>query len=311
MIRKLATLCLALSTPAWLWAFDFQLAPQRIAPDTYLLYGKLENFTPQNLGNISNTAFIVTSAGVVVIDTGSSKAYGEAQQAAIQAITNQPVTMVLNTHHHPDHCFGNQAYDPQIVHALPDTIRGIKQQGPSFLDNLYRMVGDPMRGTEVHPPGKTLEPGTQRFGDHELEFIAFDGHTGADLVIFDKTTGVLFAGDLVFHQRPLATPHAHIGKWLGALDPLEQIPFTLLVSGHGNVASDAAPIQTTRRYLQWLHQTFAAASLKGKHMNEVMHSPAPQEFEAMPMFREELARSVVHLYGKYEEQTLNVIHTQE
>ena len=76
-MRWMLLLCLSLSLPA-LADFDYQLKPRQIAEDTWLLEGSTDNFAKGNGGNIVNTAFIVTERGVVVIDTGPSKRYGEA-----------------------------------------------------------------------------------------------------------------------------------------------------------------------------------------------------------------------------------------
>jgi quinoprotein relay system zinc metallohydrolase 1 len=289
----------------------YHLQPQEVAPDTYVLFGLKEGLTQKNHGNIVNTAFLVTEEGVLVLDSGPSKRYGEELREAIAQVTDQPIAAVWITHHHPDHAFGNQAFDLKRVHALPQTIEGLKAQGPGFLDNLYRLVGSAMQGTDVALPGQVLEPGVVEFGGHRLRKIALHGHTGADLAVFDETTGVLFAGDLVFHNRALATPHAQIAPWLESLNRLEQLPFRLLIPGHGEPAPDAAPIQQTRRHLNWLHDVLARASLQGRHMNEIMQTQIPEEFEDITLFREELARSVVHLYPKYEAQTLIFIETEE
>ena len=73
-------------------------------------------------------------------------------------------------------------------------------------ENMYRLVGDWMRGTEVLLPTEEVTAGRLTIGDHPLRLLALRGHTGADLAIFDERSGVLFAGDLVFYQRALTTP---------------------------------------------------------------------------------------------------------
>ena len=42
---------------------DYGLAPEQIAPDTWVLTGRSEDFSTRNGGNIVNTAFVVTEAG--------------------------------------------------------------------------------------------------------------------------------------------------------------------------------------------------------------------------------------------------------
>ena len=284
---------------------DYGLAPEKIADDTWVLTGRSEDFTFKNGGNIVNTAFVVTSAGVLVIDSGPSRTYGEQLRRAIARITDQPVALVINTHHHPDHFLGNQAFPPETLAALPGTVEGIHSEGGSFNDNMYRLVGDWMAGTEVVTPARRLPSGIQEIGGHRLEFIALDGHTGADLAVLDRSTGVLFAGDLVFHDRSPTTPHARLPAWNAALDRLQASGFRVLVPGHGPVAGDAGPIRQTRAWLAWLDGTLRSAAEDGLDMNEVMALPIPAEFRRLAVVETEYRRSVGQLYPAYEQAALH------
>ena len=66
---------------------DYHLQPRQIAEGTWLLEGSTDNFAAGNGGNVVNTAFIVTDDGVVVIDSGPSRRYGEAMRQAIARVT--------------------------------------------------------------------------------------------------------------------------------------------------------------------------------------------------------------------------------
>jgi len=128
------------------------MQPQQVVTDTYVIEGKTEDFSKRNGGFIVNTSFIVTTEGVVVIDTGVSRRFGEQQRAAIEKLTGKKIVRVYITHHHPDHFLGNQIYNDVPIFALPATRDGIKAEGEMFSGNMYRMVGDWMRDTRVTPP---------------------------------------------------------------------------------------------------------------------------------------------------------------
>lgn len=297
-------LLIAFALPALAGEFDYRLKPQKIAPDTWLLRGADADFSMQNGGNIVNTAFVVTEAGVVVIDSGPSKRYGEQLRAAIARITPQPVVKVLLTHHHPDHFLGNQAFPAEKICALAATAEGIRAEGEDFNANLYRLAGDWMLGTEAVAPGCVLEPGTMTVGRHRFELIALDGHTDSDLAVFDHSTGVLFAGDLVFHDRAPTTPHARVPHWLNALDRLAALPFKLLVPGHGAPTGDDAPIRQTRRWLAWLQDTVAKGAEDGLDLTDMLERPVPAEFQTMAVVADEYRRSLGHLYPAAERAAL-------
>ena len=304
-MRWILLFCLALSLPA-LAEMDYALKPRQIAEGTWLLEGSTENFAKANGGNIVNVAFIVTEAGVVVIDTGPSRRYGEALRQAIASVTSKPVIQVLLTHHHPDHALGNQAFKDVPIGALANTTKLLHEQGDSMAENLYRMVGDWMRGTEVVLPGQVLEPGVRSFGNHDLRLLALTGHTGADLAILDQSTGVLFTGDLVFYQRALTTPNSPgLAAWLADITTLQGLPWTLVVPGHGPIATDAQPFEQMRDYLTWLDQLLRDGAANGSDMTEMIRSPIPERFAAISLSRYELIRSVSHLYPGYEREQMH------
>lgn len=283
----------------------YHLSPQLIAEDTWLLQGKLEDFNHENGGNIVNTAFIVTEEGVVVLDTGPSKRYGEALRQVIRSVTDKPIIHVFNSHHHPDHFLGNQAFSDVKIWALPETGKLIAQHGNAFAENMYRLVGDWMRATEVQLPTQPLDIGViplMQVGKHRLRFISMSGHAGADLVILDETTGVLFASDIVFFQRALTTPHTPgLGVWMNDLTRLEALPFKLIVPGHGPVDNKGDSLRQMQAYLRWLDQTLTQAAEQGLSMNEVMQLPLDKRFLEIALGRSEFMRTVFHLYGAYEE----------
>ncbi|WP_207285641.1 quinoprotein relay system zinc metallohydrolase 1 [Pseudomonas sp. FW300-N2A2] len=299
-MRWMLLLFISLSLPA-LAELDYSLKPRQIAADTWLLEGSTDNFAKANGGNIVNTAFIVTERGVVVIDTGPSRRYGEAMRKAIAATTDKPVIQVLLTHHHPDHVLGNQAFSDVPIGGLAGTCELLKQQGDAMAENMYRLVGDWMRGTEVVLPTETLMPGVRNFGNHDLRLLSLGGHTGADLAILDQQTGVLFAGDLVFYQRALTTPNSPgLSVWLADIATLQGLPWTLIIPGHGPVATDAKPFEQMRDYLGWLDQLMREGAANGSDMAEMIRSPIPERFAGISLSRYELIRSVSHLYPRYE-----------
>lgn len=292
--------------------FDYRLHPRQIAADTWLLEGSTDNFAESNGGNIVNTAFIVTAEGVLVIDSGPSKRYGEAMRQAIAGVTDKPLYKVLLTHHHPDHVLGNQAFAGVPIAALAGTRELLSRQGSAMAENMYRLVGDWMRGTEVVLPDETVEPGVQDIGGHRLRLLALSGHTGADLAILDESTGVLFAGDLVFYQRALTTPNSPgLEIWQADLETLQKLPWRLIVPGHGPLARDAAPFAQMHDYLGWLDSLLRGAVGRGEDMNEVIRAPIPERFAAVSLSRYELIRSVSHLYPRYETQALRRIDRRE
>jgi quinoprotein relay system zinc metallohydrolase 1 len=283
----------------------YTLMPQRVAEGVYVFEGARELFSRDNGGDIANTGVIHTPEGNVVIDTGPSKRYGEAQRAAIAKVTGDArIAAVYLTHAHPDHFLGNQAYADAPVFAAPETARVIREQGPAFTDTLYRWVGPLMAGTVSTPPRHVAVPGPLTWGDRPIDIHLHRGHSETDLVVFDVRTGTLFTGDLVFFNRTLTTPSADIPQWLESLAQLQKLPFKRLVPGHGPVVSGPEAIAQTRDYLQWLTATLEAAAGDGHDIPELLRIDRPERFAALALFEEEFERTVVHLYPQIEQRFL-------
>jgi glyoxylase-like metal-dependent hydrolase (beta-lactamase superfamily II) len=169
-----------------------------------------------------------------------------------------------------------------------------------------------MKGTEYLLPDRDLDAavkaGRWALGGREFQLVEFKGHTDSDLVLVDRSSGVVFAGGLVFAQRVPTTPHAQVATWLHSLQQLQDQAQTLawrtMVPSHGPVHSDGSGLADTRAYLQWLDREFKARAEQGWDMNEVLRTAVPQRFRDWAAFDTEFVRNVAHLYPRYEKAAL-------
>ncbi|MGA0611907.1 quinoprotein relay system zinc metallohydrolase 1 [Caldimonas sp. KR1-144] len=287
---------------------DYRLAARSLAPGVWVVEGANADFAPANGCNIINTGFIATGAGVVVVNTGPSRRYGEQLRALIARTTGEPVVQVLQLNLHPDYFLGNQAFADVPRTASATTREGVAREAAAYETNLYRLCGEWMKGTQALAPDATLDTsagrGMLRVGERELEWHALAGHTASDLVLVDRASGVAFVGGLVFHERVPTTPHADVAAWLASLNALDALKPTAVVPSHGPVSAGAAGIAQTRRYLQWLDAQFTQWAEQGLDIHEVLRAPVPDEFRAWAAFASEYPRNVSHLYPRYEQRAL-------
>ena len=291
---------------------DFDLSAVEIASKTWAVLGRTEYFDLENGGNIVNVAFVEVADGVVVIDTGPSRRYGEALKALIEkTVPGKNILRVYNTHHHPDHFLGNQVFDSTIIAAPQKVIDNINLEGNDFADNMYRLLGDWMRGTQAVAPTLALEGESEEVGGRSFSLYYLSGHTSSDLVIRDDETGVVFAGDLAFLYRAPTTPHSELTSWLNSLDALAAIDKSLLLPGHGPSDAKDESLAQTADYLDWLYGSIGESVNKGLTMNEAMIQPIPARFEGLSVVRTEFERSVVHLYPTLEDSLLPIIEISD
>ncbi|HZT54878.1 MAG TPA: quinoprotein relay system zinc metallohydrolase 1 [Burkholderiaceae bacterium] len=295
---------LALAQRADPATLDYQLRARELAGGVYVVEGANADFSVANGCNIINTGFIATGAGVIVINTGPSRRYGEQLRALIARTTPEPVIRVVHLNLHPDYFLGNQAFADVPRLATPATRAGMQRDAKGYEDNLYRLCGEWLKGTEALLPDTDAKPGVERVGAHELEWVELHGHTDSDLVLIDRSRGVVFAGGLVFARRVPTTPHAQVDAWRASLRTLAAWPPAQLVPSHGRVADGWAGIVLTQRYLGWLDSAFRDAAARGLEMNEVLRMPVPDEFRGWAGFASEYVRNVANLYPRYEAAVL-------
>ncbi|MBC2661418.1 quinoprotein relay system zinc metallohydrolase 1 [Novosphingobium flavum] len=282
------------------FAGRYTLRPEPVAEGIWLVLGTNAPIAFANGGAIANCAIIATAAGPVLFDCGPSLAYGQALRRMARDLTRRDPALVLISHLHPDHDLGAGAFDPATVAALPGTMADIARDGPGMTDAMFRMLADWMRGTQLVVPTRRLEPGPLEVGGRTLQLLALSGHSGGDLAVLDSRTGTLITGDLVFHDRAPATPHADLARWRSALDTLAALPHRVLLPGHGPADRAGVAIPQTRDWLDWLEQALNAAAANGLDMVEAGEQPIPERFAGLAAARYELQRSVSHFYPAIE-----------
>ncbi|MEO1293115.1 MAG: quinoprotein relay system zinc metallohydrolase 1 [Pseudomonadota bacterium] len=283
---------------------SYDLRPQEVADGIWMIEGAPEYFTTANGGAIVNCAIVETEAGLVIVDTGPSRRYGEAFKQALLQLSGRGIAEVIITHHHPDHFFGNQVFADRPIRALGETVRQCELHGDGYADNLYRLLGDWMRGTEWIAPSAEIAPGSFSVGGRIFQAVPLKGHSEADLALLDERTGTVIAGDLAFLDRAPTTPSADLDAWRESLSALEAMQAAAILPGHGPFDRTGESLRQTRRYLDWLEDTLRTAANDGLDMVEVMDLPLPTEMAQLGAAEDEFRRSVVHLFPRFEEEAL-------
>lgn len=282
----------------------YDLVPVQVGNGVWMIEGRTEYFTAENGGAIVNCALLDSADGMIIIDNGPSLRYGEALRQAVSQMSPKGIAAVINTHHHPDHFFGNQAFDGIPLLALADTRHQAETHGDAFADNMYLLLGDWMRGTEPVPPNRDVGGGDLVIGGRRLDMIPLGGHTEADLAILDKDTGILIAGDLAFLDRAPTTPSADLALWRQSLDILTGIGASAIIPGHGPFDPERESLRQTGDYLIWLDAILRRSAADGLDMVEIMQLDLPLHFARMGAMPQEFHRSVAHLYSDIERSVL-------
>ena len=184
----------------------------------------------------SNTTFLITSEGVVVIDTRVTPQEAGKVLAEIRKRTDLPILYTINTHYHGDHTFGNQVFkDSRAIIAHENVRKSLMgSSGKDHLDFFKTMNIPGMDETIITPPNMIFKEKMEIFvGGYNLKLIHVRGHTDGDLFIYIKQLRTLITGDLVFNGKIPYMGDAYVEEWISALTYLGDLDAEIYIPGHG------------------------------------------------------------------------------
>ncbi len=279
---------------------------REIAPGVYLREGAHGLVFEQD--DLANIGFIVGTQAVAVIDSGGSPAEGEALLCAIRDVTALPVTHLINTHVHPDHVFGNQAFhdanpDVTIVgHAnLPRSI-GLRSASYVRNANLARGTTWSAERIVIAPTVTTGETMRIDLGGRELVLTAHrTAHTDSDLSVLDLRTSTLWTGDLLFRGH-LPVIDGSVNGWIDVLEEwLRSATPTLVVPGHGPIGDSLEEaLAPNLAYLKAVRTDVRDAVARGDSIQQAQAEAAAGALAAWQLAEHYHRRNVAAAYVELE-----------
>jgi glyoxylase-like metal-dependent hydrolase (beta-lactamase superfamily II) len=256
-----------------------------------------------NRNFISNAGFVITPAGVVVVDALGSPALAQELMALIRQRTALPVTHVLVTHYHADHIYGLQAFEGAQIWA--------HEAGKDYLNSETAQSRLAASREEMFPwvDDKTRLVSATRWLNARTELVVGGvkfvlqpmgpAHTPEDMVVYVPSEGVLFSGDLVFRGRIPFVGHANSRQWLQALQTMLGFEAHTVVPGHGPASQQARQdMQLTYDYLAYLRHSMGQAAKDMVPFEEAYAQTNWQRFEHLPLFK---AANRMNAYNTYLE----------
>jgi glyoxylase-like metal-dependent hydrolase (beta-lactamase superfamily II) len=193
-------------------------------------------FYDQNIG------VVLGDASALVIDTRISHRQAVEIIADLRALTPLPVRVVVNTHGHSDHAFGNHAFRPAEIWGHDRCVTMIETTGerqraavaaaiPELAAELADVVMDPPDRTFAETATVEIEPGGRSV---ELTYLG-RGHTDNDIVVAVPDADVLFAGDLLEADATPFFGDSYPIDWPATVEQLVELATGVVVPGHGTV----------------------------------------------------------------------------
>jgi cyclase len=139
-----------------------------------------------------NTAVLVHAGGVMLVDTKVEK-QGQALLDAVKAVTNKPITHILNTHTHFDHTGSNADFPASVEIVTHENTKA----------NMEKMDAFKTDAGKVGLPDKTFKDRmTLLSGKDAVDLYYFGAaHTNGDAFVVFRDAKVMHAGDAFAGKR--------------------------------------------------------------------------------------------------------------
>jgi glyoxylase-like metal-dependent hydrolase (beta-lactamase superfamily II) len=279
-----------------------------VAPGVYVQRGADEAPGVGNRGAVANLGVIVGTTGVVVVNTGSSRAHGAALLARIAQLTSKPVVLAIDTQASPDQVLGNAAFAERGIPILAqrETDTFMREHCSACVADVKSRADTPaLAATSIAWPTRLIDGGQIiEAGGRTLKLLYW-GWTEqpGSLAVLDVESAVLFTGDLASFDVLPQAQLAHAPEWIAALQGMQQLAPARVVPGHG-APGPATRLQEVAGYLMQLRDRTAEAYRRGDGLLETVESLELPDYRGWALYGEHHRRNVHATYLAIEAQEL-------
>jgi cyclase len=238
----------------------------------------------------ANSTFLVTSAGVLVVDTGLNEQEGRKLLAEIRKISAAPVRYIVNTHYHPDHRGGNSVVGP----------------GATVISTAFTLSQEAGRDLAYSSTAGKITL-TDRMaiylGGHEIDiYFPGPGHTLGDVVVYFPQEHAIATGDLFLNGSCPAMDQGDMENWIATLDSMLKLPLDAVVPGHFGLAGKEQ-LRRFRDYLADLRDQVLPLFRSGASLEQVqkrLNLSKYKDFRQYPQYEATFADNAASYYHQLE-----------
>lgn len=272
--HRLATALAALLLAAPAAAQDFsqvEIETTKVAEGVYALKG-----AGGNLGLVvgSDRAFLIDDQYAPLVPK---------IRAAIAAVTDKPVSFVLNTHWHGDHVGGNEAFaESGTLVVAHDNVR-TRLSTDQVMAAFDRTVPAAPKG--ALPVITFNDEAGFHVGGHTVRAIHIpSAHTDGDAIVHLPEVNVIHTGDLVFYGLYPVVDYSNGGSLKGMADATARLlemsdEDTRFIPGHGPVVIGRQELAEYLEMLRVVHARLEKLIGEGKTLEEVIAAKPTAEFD--------------------------------
>lgn len=214
-----------------------------------------EGVTVFERGWLSSNNILLHGKEAVLVDSGYATHAAQTVALVEDALKEQPLALLLNTHLHSDHCGGNAALQ-QRYPALRTEVPAGEASAVAMWDQgalSYRATGQ--QCPRFQAQGTLAGQTERRLGDRCWQVHAAPGHDPHSVMLFEPESRTLISADALWEHGfgvvfPELIGEPSFAEVAATLDHIERLEPQWVVPGHGRVFSDVATaLGTARRRL--------------------------------------------------------------
>ena len=186
--------------------------------------------------------FIVTSEGVVVVNTTNSPFHGRELLYEIRHHSEQPVRDVIDTNSSGEQMLGNEVFTDEQATLISSA--KTQQEILQYRQLMAHRLADAedkwklqvrMRGFHITVPTQTFSgPMSLRMGGQEIKLLSLlRNGSGDDAVVHLPAAKVLFLGELFQNSYFPRIESRNVHDWIDTLRQVEKWDVEVYVPGHG------------------------------------------------------------------------------
>jgi len=235
MRLKVFALCAALSS----FLFAGPLPAQDLGPGFHKVKDGIYTFAPDQ--TTTTCSMIVTTDGVLMIDSCNNSLDSKKMLAAVKKVTDKPVRFLVDTETHNDHTWNHFVFSPPaVVVNAQGAAEGMKKGlDPKRAETLAKQSPEI---AEIVKNYKFIAPQIEykdrmmiQLGERTFELIYLKNvHSEADTIIWLPKERVLFAGSAANVRNMInLRPHVRFGDVLAGYKVMRGLNPEIVVPGHG------------------------------------------------------------------------------
>ncbi|MDF5755617.1 MBL fold metallo-hydrolase [Spongiactinospora sp. TRM90649] len=208
-----------------------------VAPGVYAYVQPDGSWMLNNTGLVTAPPGAAPDTGYVLVDTTSTESRNRALLRRVRDVAGDgPPRVLVNTHHHGDHTFGNWLMPPRtpiVGHVL---CRADVERSGTLAARTF--TGPDYGELRVRPPDTTFESRlTLHLGERRIDLLhTGPAHTRGDVIVWLPAERVAFAGDLAFSGGQPFLVDGSVAGYPAALAALCALAPAVLVPGHGPIS---------------------------------------------------------------------------